>query len=248
MKNSHAMNIKLLWPVAILLLWACGDPPLDYVDLAAYQAEEARLAEEARQSLKAFTDYRDGNVYRQVTIGTQTWMAENLNYETASSWCYNDATSNCTTYGRLYTWASAMDSAGTWSTNGKGCGYGSICSPTYPVRGVCPSGWHLPTWAEFETLFTAVGGSSTAGTMLKSQSGWNGSGNGTDAFGFSALPAGYRNSGGSFNYQGYDASFWSSSERGSGYAYRMDLDYDGDYATLNDKYKNRARSVRCLRD
>ena len=156
------------------------------------------------------TDSRDGQTYKTVTIGTQTWMAENLNYETANSWCYDDDAGNCATYGRIYTWAAAMDSAGTWSTKGEGCGYGSTCSPTYPVRGVCPSGWHLPTKAEFETLFTAVGGQSTAGQKLKSQTGWNNSGNGTDACGFSALPAGYRYSGGSFYYQGNYAAFWSS--------------------------------------
>ncbi len=193
-------------------------------------------------------DSRDGQTYRIVTIGSQTWMAENLNYETANSYCYKNKTSNCTKYGRLYTWAAAMDSAGKWSSNGNGCGYGKTCSPTYPVRGVCPTGWHLPTKAEFETLFTAVGGGSTAGKMLKSTSGWDGNGNGTDAYSFSALSAGFRNYGGNYGGEGYDAYFWSSTEDDSDYAYGMDLYYDGGGAGLFNDYKNNGNSVRCVKD
>ena len=207
------------------------------------------------------TDERDGKTYKTVTIGTQTWMAENLNYAyigipynysgytfDSTSWCYGDNPANCTKYGRLYTWAAAMDSVGTWSTNSKGCGYGTTCSPTYPVRGICPEGWHLPTKAEFETLFTAVGGSSTAGKMLKSTSGWNSSGNGTDAYAFSALPAGRRNYDGDFNYEGDRAYFWSSTEGDSSGAYGMCLDYYSDSAGLGNYYKYYEFSVRCLKD
>ena len=206
------------------------------------------------------TDSRDGQTYKTVKIGTQTWMAENLNYaytgvpynysgntSDSTSWCYSNATANCTKYGRLYTWAAAMDSVGTWSTNGKGCGYGKTCSPTYPVRGVCPEGWHLPTQTEWNTLFTAVGGQSTAGKMLKSTSGWNSSDNGTDAYSFSALPAGYRYSSGNFILEGSYASFWSSSESYSRGAYRMALDYN-DNAFLDGDYKDLGFSVRCVQD
>ena len=193
-------------------------------------------------------DDRDGQTYKTVKIGLQTWMAENLNFEMDSCFCYKNVESNCTKYGRLYTWAAAMDSAGTWTTNGKGCGYYKTCSPTYPVRGVCPSGWHLPTQTEWNTLFTAVGGSSTAGTKLKSTSGWNSSGNGTDAFGFSALPAGRRDDVGDFYSEGNYALFWSSTESDSYYAFLRSLAYDRDRAnlSLNDKYGG--FSVRCLQD
>ena len=207
------------------------------------------------------TDERDGQTYKTVTIGTQTWMAENLNYaytdvpykhgnytSDSTSWCYKDSASYCTKYGRLYTWAAAMDSVGTWSTNGKGCGYGTTCSPTYPVRGICPEGWHLPTKAEFETLFTAVGGKSTAGKVLKSTSGWNSSGNGSDAFAFSALPAGYRNDLGDYLNEGYNAGYWSSTEYGSYNAYSMLLDYISADAGLGNASKGLAFYVRCLRD
>ena len=192
-------------------------------------------------------DDRDGQTYKTVSIGTQTWMAQNLNYESEGSYCYKDSAEHCTKYGRLYTWAAAMDSVGTLSTNGKGCGFGTTCSPTYPVRGICPEGWHLPTKAEFETLFTAVGGQSTAGKVIKSTSGWNSSGNGTDAFAFSALPAGSRNNFGDYYNEGNLAYFWSSTEYGSDNAYYMYLDYYlGNAVQLT--YEDHGFSVRCVKD
>ena len=199
-----------------------------------------------------FKDERDGQTYRTVKIGTQTWMAQNLNYETANSYCYKDYASNCTKYGRLYTWAAAMDSVGTWSANGKGCGYRSTCTPTYPVRGICPEGWHLPDTTEWRSLFTAVGGFSTAGKMLKSTSGWNDysgwDGNGTDAYAFSALPAGNRGYDGNFHGEGNYAFFWSSTEDNSGNACRMYLGYSYDGAGLDNDGKDIGFSVRCLMD
>ena len=204
------------------------------------------------------TDERDGQTYKTVKIGTQTWMAENLNYaytdvpynysgytSDSTSWCYSNAAANCTKYGRLYTWAAAMDSVGTWSANGKGCGYNKTCSPTYPVRGVCPEGWHLPTRTEWYTLFTAVGGSSTAGKMLKSTSGWNSSGNGTDAYSFAALPVGYYNDGNYYN-EGYHAYFWSSTEYNRNFAYNMGSYYNYDATDFN--YVYLGFSVRCVKD
>ena len=226
----------------------------------------------------SLTDSRDGQTYRTVKIGGQVWMAENLNYaytgvpyrfyeeyfdETytsdSTSWCYDNDPANCAKYGRLYTWAAAMDSVGTWSANGKGCGDGKTCSVASAgsatlVRGVCPKGWHLPSYDEWEALFTAVGGSSTAGSKLKSATGWawndhdDISGNGTDAFGFSALPAGYRDGDGDYNYEGYHAYFWSSTGSSSNRAYSMSLDYYDDNAGMADSYKDTAFSVRCLKD
>ena len=199
----------------------------------------------------SMTDSRDDQIYKTVKIGSQTWMAENLNYKTTNSYCYKDSLSYCSKYGRLYTWAAAMDSVGTWSKNGKGCGYGTTCSPTYPVRGICPEGWHLPTKAEFETLFTAVGGGSTAGKVLKSTTGWTtyrGITN-EDAFAFSALPAGYMSSLGSFRGGGDYACLWSSTEDFSDYPYYMDLNYHYEYAYLGYYIlKYVGFSVRCLQD
>ena len=132
------------------------------------------------------TDSRDGQVYKTITIGTQTWMAENLNYETSGSVCLDDEPTNCSIYGRLYTWEDAMDGNGTWSTNNVGCH--QVCDPVYPVRGVCPEGWHLPEKSEWAVLFSEVGGDSVAGERLKATSGWDNPGN--DDYGFSILRAG----------------------------------------------------------
>ncbi len=197
----------------------------------------------------SLTDSRDNQTYKTVTIGTQTWMAENLNYDPGNvsgmgsyAWqgCYNNSAVNCITYGRLYTWEVAM--------NNVACGYGYACNPSGTVQGVCPEGWHLPSRDEWNTLFTAVGGSSTAGTKLKSISGWNSNSNGTDSFGFSALPAGYRDYNGNFDNIGNYAYFWSSAESSSGGAHLMCLYYYYEYASLSNDAKNYARSVRCLKD
>ncbi len=207
-----------------------------------------KVTEPVEVTVGSMKDSRDGQKYKTAKIGKQTWMAQNLNYKTANSYCYDDNASNCSKYGRLYTWAAAMDSAGTFSTNGKGCSCGETCSPTYPVRGVCPDGWHLPTETEWESLFTAVGGRSTAGEMLKSTFGWESNGIGTDAFSFSALPAGWRYNYGVYDGEGDDAGFWSSTEGDSENANLMGLDYVDGYAGLYYGIKNYGFSVRCLKD
>ena len=246
---------------AALFFAACGDdsssvePSLEDSSSSVVLSSSSSFSVISGLTGNLLTDSRDGQSYKTVTIGSQTWMAQNLNYETANSYCYNDNASNCTKYGRLYTWAAAMDSVGTWSANGKGCGYAKTCTPTYPVRGVCPTGWHLPTQAEFETLFsavetlfTAVGGFSTAGKMLKSTSGWNRSGNGSDAYSFSVLPAGYRNDDGSYYNEHYSAYFWSSREYSSDNVVNMYLYYSDDSAYLGSRDKNYGYSVRCVKD
>ena len=209
------------------------------------------------------TDERDGKVYRTVKIGDQTWMAENLNYVDSvttpslkgKSWCYDNEAKNCDIAGRLYTWAAAIDSVklANDADNPQDCGYGKTCEVASAgsatlIQGICPSGWHLPSNEEWSALFTAVGGQLNAGKVLKSQTGWYSNGNGTDAFGFSALPAGDRYYSGGFDYDGYHAYFWSATEDNSGYAYSMFLYYYSELAYLGDGSKNYGFSVRCLKD
>jgi uncharacterized protein (TIGR02145 family) len=125
---------------------------------------------ESKTCSDSFTDSRDGKKYCTVKIGEQVWMAENLNYKPSSgnSWCYDNKESNCNKYGRLY---DLYDG--------------------YIPKKVCPSGWHLPTVEEWDALMNFAGGYEVAEKKLKAKSGWD-NGNGTDDFGFSALPGGHR--------------------------------------------------------
>ena len=201
------------------------------------------------------TDLRDGQTYKTVKIGNQTWMAQNLNYapdenhvhslgDYAWSGCYGGKADSCAKYGRLYTWEVAMDKAG--------CGYGESCNNSYEgSQGICPAGWHLPSYNEWETLFRNVGGENVAGRMLKSEEGWNyysESAKGIDYYGFSALPAGRRDDNGDFSSAGDRALFWSSSEHNISYTYDMVLYHKYLGAYLYDGSKYDAFSVRCVKD
>ena len=185
-------------------------------------------------------------VYKKVTIGTQTWMAENLNYQTENSWCGGGSGTtegNCETYGRLYTWATAM------GMDESTCGIGYECDlDTGDVQGVCPDGWHLPSKAEWESLFTAVGDQDTAGKKLKGTTLWKAEDGVTneDAYGFSALPAGEKYYYGDFSDAGDIANFWSATQYGEDGAYFMIMYYNADNAVLQYFYKYFAYSVRCL--
>lgn len=158
-------------------------------------------------------DSRDGQVYKTVGVKGQMWMAENLKIdyklpqkndaEVYGNVCYED---DCDIYGRYYTWSMAMDSAGLYSTNGKGCGYGTTCTPTYPVRGISPKGWHLPSVSEWETLYISMNGSPND-MQAKGFEQWA---QATDAYKFSALPAGSYGHDVGFVHVGKNAVFWTS--------------------------------------
>ena len=127
------------------------------------------FAAEENQPYGTLTDERDGKSYKTVQIGSQTWMAENLNYYDSNdrsvmeerAVCYDKLSSNCDKYGRLYTWAAAMDSS-AMPTEVK-CGFGLFgCNPPkLPASGICPDGWHLPTNEEWKLLFKNIGAKMT---------------------------------------------------------------------------------------
>jgi uncharacterized protein (TIGR02145 family) len=204
------------------------------------------------------TDTRNNKTYKTVEIGTQTWMAENINYAAEDSRCYNDLESNCDIYGRLYYWATAMALAST-------CNSSTCNSQIQPKhKGVCPSGWHIPSNAEWNALMSFIhadkglgsftsGNSENAGKYLKSGWNWNDSegisGNGLDSYGFSALPGG-RFYSGSFLNVGYLGYWWSANENDSYNAYyqRIYNSSEGAYLSGGGSKRSELFSVRCLQD
>ena len=202
---------------------------------------------------ESFTDSRDGQSYDVVKIGDLTWMAENLNFETAGSFCPDGDSRNCKRLGRLYSWTEA--------------------------KTVCPEGWRLPTSADFaqilaqslspsiaqspsQSLAQSQAGNSgavpnasnavqnnRAGAALKASDGWFKKGNGSDALGFRALPAGYRGADGKFDGIGGYAYFWSATEDAENResnAFYLFLSFSSDAASINAFAKEDYRSVRCV--
>lgn len=179
----------------------------------------------------------DENNYAVVTIGTQTWMAENLNYETANSWWYNNSSVNGAIYGRLYKWGEALTA--------------------------CPSGWHLPSDDEWKILEMHLGMSQSEAD----QTGWRGTDEGgkmketgtthwnspntgaTNSSGFTALPGGFRNWGGDFGDLGGGGYWWTSSVTQAGNtAWTRALTYSYDKVFQGYDIKVAGYSVRCVRD
>lgn len=176
-----------------------------------------------------------GHYYRTVRIAGHAWTAQNLNLTTDSSWCYADLDSNCHRYGRLYQWHAAMAAGAQYDQNALG---GDTIAP----QGICPQGWHLPRYGEWDTLFQVIGGASLAGHLLKATSGWS-SMSGVDTFGLHIVPSGYRIGTGGFYQIGAYANFWSSSEFDSD----AGMWYFNKSSALYDHYDKRyAYSVRCV--
>ncbi len=210
------------------------------------------------------TDERDGHVYKTIGVKTQMWMAENLNYADEQNypsmvnenWCHNSDVDSCAKYGRLYTWNAAIDYA-YWSNQSETCAYGGSCNLPERVQGICPIGWHLPTRNEWNVLFDGVvdvvGKTTKTCSALRSSTGWFGESNGSDVFGFSALPAGHTDN---LNYE--YAMFWSSTEYHDENCDEGNYAYCGAYfASLrfNNEFRydaygknNIGLSVRCVRD
>jgi len=178
----------------------------------------------------AFTDSRDGRKYNTVKIGKQIWMAENLNYDAKGSKCYGNKPDNCDKYGRLYDWKTAKTS--------------------------CPKGWYLPSEADWSDLMQFVnpscpliGDCANAGTKLKAVSGWNNDGNGTDNYGFAALPGGVGISASNFRDVGNGGLWWSASaDPDAKTASRISIDIDGPDVHRSSSDKNFLFSIRCITD
>ncbi|MBR4558662.1 MAG: hypothetical protein IKO21_03715 [Fibrobacter sp.] len=174
-------------------------------------------------------DERDGQKYKTVVIGEQTWMAQNLNYDIEDNRrqsCYRDEPDFCLRFGKLYSWPGVMD----YDKNR--CQDDASCSLT-SNQGICPNGWHVPTKSEWDTLWSNVGFTSenlengdeygrTAVRGLISDTSyitWDRSGK-SDFFGFSATRHGYKTDVGDYVWMdNIVAAYWTSSEV-YGYGYK----------------------------
>jgi uncharacterized protein (TIGR02145 family) len=165
------------------------------------------------------TDSRDGKVYRTTRIGNRTWMADNLNFETDNSWCYDNDESNCQKYGRLYRRRAAVTA--------------------------CPAGWRLPREADLDDLIQATGiGSEFGGRKLKSRTGWNG----TDDYCFSALPGGFMGRQDLFRDIGTGGYWWSEDEDSGCMAYGYSMWRTNNVGLRVCGTLVTAFSVRCVRN
>lgn len=261
-RACHERSVVAAIACLFLVLAACGDAasssPAETenpIDLSSVpQATPCKTDSTDTCEYGTLTDDRDGQTYKTVKIGDQWWMAENLNLETPNSFCWGDNPEKCELYGRLYLWSAVMDSAAVWSTNGVNCGFGRECDPVYPVYGLCPRGWHVPTFNEWRTLFGAVGGVQdsislyqieNAGKILKSSGNWLYF-TGIDSFGFNALPAGFKGVGYTHEYR--DAYFWTSSEEWKYDVIVIKLTEFEDKAMMTRWNKDMGLSVRCVKN
>jgi uncharacterized protein (TIGR02145 family) len=196
-------------------------------------------------TFSACTD-NDGNNYTIVEIGALTWMAENLNVgaridgsvnQTSNGiiekYCYDDNDANCSVYGGLYQWSEAMQ-----------------YSP--PGQGICPTGWHLPTDAEWTTLTDNFGGGNVAGGKIKETgtTHWFSPNTGAaNSSGFTALPGGFRvyNSG-NFSGLSNNAVFWTSNYFPTSRAITRSLLYNDETVIESYVYESTGCSVRCVKD
>ena len=198
----------------------------------------------------SLVDARDGHTYCTVTIGTQTWMGENLDYEVAGSKCYKDVPENCEKFGRLYTYAQAMGRAEDE------CGLGWMCKGNYPLSpGICPDGWTVPTKKDWETLENYIekhNGSEPAYVSMLAKpedSKRDDITLGSDLSGFRILVLGTYNPEMS-SYSDSSVYFWSATEDDVNLAYSFGFDlYNLDVFDLVwQAWKRSYRSVRCIRN
>ena len=195
-----------------------------------------------------FKDSRDNQYYATVKIGDYTWMAENLGYKasqyanTKDSW-YGYTSKGFQSQnqrGYLYTWDIAMTDTS--------CQQGYLCRPQSQARGICPEGFHIPSYWEWQKLFNAVGGESIAARDLKSAEVWADTAKGTDKYGFSVIPNGPKYGADVFNPVDHNAVFWSSNEMGTESIATIQFQSLDKVFPLSMGNKEFAFSIRCLMD
>jgi len=169
----------------------------------------------------SMTDSRDGTAYKTVTIGKQTWMAQNLDFASDGSMCFENRKDRCDQFGRLYDWDAAKTS--------------------------CPSGWRLSSDEDWKELEKTLGTADSAGRLLKTTTGWSTNGNGTDRVGFSAIAAGNSDKTGIFNNLEFAATFWTSSKKFFGDPWHRRLRFDETSVERETSEKSYLYSVRCLK-
>ncbi|MEI6347070.1 MAG: FISUMP domain-containing protein [Bacteroidota bacterium] len=170
-----------------------------------------------------FTDTRDGRIYSAVKIENQTWMAENLNFSSDSSWYYNNDSLNYSKYGRLYTFDAA--------------------------KIACPKGWHLPFESDWNLLISNLGGKNLAGGKLKTKTDWKAPNIGASNFSkFSALPSGYYDvSLNEFFLEKINANFWIDNKSAKPPKY-ISIYFDASEVIITKPYKNYGLCIRCVKD
>ena len=197
-----------------------------------------------------FTDSRDNKIYKTIKIGSQTWMAENLNYQGDGylGLCYGDKPreqirkpENCDKYGRLYDWSEAMGLDSEFNKK-------KFSNSEERVQGVCPEGWHLPSYDEWNGLMLFVGGEYIAGKRLRAREGWDNNSNGTDDYGFAALPGGEGSSNFTYRSMGRFVYWWSATESNTSSARTLNMDNNSVRLRPDSDYKTTLSYIRCIRD
>ena len=191
-----------------------------------------------------FTDARDGETYRTIKIGNQVWMAENLRFNADGSFAPDNDEANMKKFGRLYTWATALDIPVAFNEKSPAEDiemYRQMKESNY--RGLAPEGWHIPSNKEWEELLKNIDPKSN-GSELRSVCLWHKAGE--DSLGFFALPAGYRFGNGTFRHFGARTRFWSKDEYGYANAFRLSLTDES--VDIEGVYRSDAVSIRCVKN
>ena len=227
-KNITCPNTMTIYDYDLQIFYKCEGAALIEIDMAPCESDEPQSSSPAavvsNVQYGTLADPRDGKSYKTVVIGGKTWMAENLNFVTDSSFCYDDVPANCTKYGRLY--------------------------QEFDAEKACPEGWTLPTESDFSDLVNTVKAEfGDNNGSLRAVGEWENTIFGdnvvaTNASGFSAVPGGYRASTGECDGEGTKAYFWGVSGNTLTYPWILSNQYDLDRQSGRNGYF--AYSIRCI--